>query len=473
MISKKYFSKNYILLGALFLSACSNLPSHKSTLNDDAKIVFASEAFSLQGENKIANEWWLALNDPTLNKIINQALQSNNSLKAGLIKINQSRLALQSTEAGQAFTLNGTAGISNNSADKFGISSNVNSYSVGLSAAYELDLWGKLSNQADSSALDIKASLLDYKTLAISTSADVAIAWYRLIEQMQQLNLLDQQLFITEGYLQLLEQQFRSGQALAADVIQQRQSVESVKGDYFNSNRLLQKYKSQLALLLATPSFDFDLPVNLTVPNLPAMPALGLKAKVLNNRPDVQTAFNNLAKADLATAIAVARRYPSINLTASYNRNGSSLANIFDNWASSLAASLLIPILDGDATKLAVTQNELSYQQTFLAYQNTLLLSVKEVEDALFNEKQQLGYLQSLKKQRQYSAQATEQIRHSYINGALDFQRVLNAVISDQNLQRNYIKAKRELMEYRISLYRALSGGWDNTNQKEKSHHAK
>jgi outer membrane protein TolC len=180
----------------------------------------------------------------------------------------------------------------------------------------------------------------------------------------------------------------------------------------------------------------------------------------------VQSAFNQLAKTDTQTAIAVAERFPKISLSANYERNGSDAGSLFDNWLASLAGNLIVPILDADKRALEVDKKKNLYQQALLNYKQKILSSVSEVQSALFKEDRQGQYLASLEKQLKLSEQATQQIRSSYIKGAMDFQRVLNAVLSDQNLQRNYLRANRELIEYRISLYRALSGGWEINNDK-------
>jgi NodT family efflux transporter outer membrane factor (OMF) lipoprotein len=466
MNPQTYSRIGLVVFSALFVNACGNLPKHDSTLTDDAKIVFAEDAFALKGENKLPDKWWLALNDSTLNQLIDQALKNNNNLKVGLLKIKKSRLSLQTTDANQAFKLDAKAGVSTSAAETSGKSTDTDKFSVGLVASYELDLWNKQSNLSASAALDITASELDYKTLRISTSADVALAWYRLVEQIQQLQLLKLQLTISEDYLQVIEQKFRTGQSLAADVLQQRQTVESVKGDHFNTYRLIQQYKNQLALLLAEPNFKQATPATLALPTLPALPKLGLKTELLHHRPDVQSAFNQLAKTDTQTAIAVAERFPKISLSANYERNGSDAGSLFDNWLASLAGNLIVPILDADKRALEVDKKKNLYQQALLNYKQKILSSVSEVQSALFKEDRQGQYLASLAKQLKLSEQATQQIRSSYIKGAMDFQRVLNAVLSDQNLQRNYLRANRELIEYRISLYRALSGGWEINNDK-------
>jgi len=94
-------------------------------------------------------------------------------------------------------------------------------------------------------------------------------------------------------------------------------------------------------------------------------------------------------------------------------------------------------------------------------YAQTVLEALKEVEDALAQEAQQQKYVKSLGEQVDLSGKSTEQTRENYMKGAGDFLRFLTTLLSHQKLQRNHLQARRELIQHRISLYRALGGGWD------------
>ncbi len=471
----KNWQKKLLYLSLSLLTACSPFSSHKSNLQDDQAFNFKQNSFSISGSLPLQQKWWLSFNDPQLNQLIEQALNSNYSLQEGLLKIKLAHLSHQSTEASQAFKLDASAGASNSQADKkqfFSpsgkITSSTDKFSLGLAASYEFDVWNKLSNQVKLDTLDQQSAFYDYQSLAISISAEIATAWFRLVEQYEQKKLLHYQLKISKEYLLLLEHKFRAGQVPAIDVLQQRQTVESVQGDLHLVHRAIQQYQYQLALLLSKDTWQYQITPQ-KLDNLPKLPQSGLKSDLLLKRPDILASFSALQKADTRIAIAIADRYPRFSFSASYKRNGADLASILDNWLSNLALNLTMPIIDADKNRLEVKKNKNRYQQALMRYRQKLLGAAKEVEDALNNESHQAKYLDSLKKQLHLSQQATEQIKNNYINGAMDFQRVLMAVITDQNLERNLIKAKRQLIEYRINLYRALAGSWINN---EENHEA-
>ncbi|MGZ8153460.1 MAG: TolC family protein, partial [Methylovulum sp.] len=136
---------------------------------------------------------------------------------------------------------------------------------------------------------------------------------------------------------------------------------------------------------------------------------------------------------------------------------------LFSNWLGTIAGNLLTPLVDGGFRIAEVERNRAAAAEALNDYANALLKAVQEIENALVQERQQQQLVASLDKQVQLSQQASEQIRSRYINGAMDFLRVLTAILSQQNLERSLLQAQQQLIDYRIALYRALSGGFPLT----------
>jgi outer membrane protein TolC len=170
-----------------------------------------------------------------------------------------------------------------------------------------------------------------------------------------------------------------------------------------------------------------------------------------------------LEAAHQEVAAAVADRFPQIGLAAGVETSGPGSREIFENWLTSLAASLTAPILDGGTRAAEVDRTRAVAGERLHAYGQAILTALREVEDALVRQRQQALYVASLARQLELSRKAAEQTRERYATGgdeAEDFLRVLTAVQSYQSLQRRHRAAQRELLEYRISLCRALGGGW-------------
>ena len=343
------------------------------------------------------------------------------------------------------------------------------SYNLGLAASYEVDLWGRIDSITTAAELDAQASTEELQTAALTLSAQVAAAWFQLLEQRGQVEILGQQIRTNEKTLEIISLQFRTGQVGIADVLQQRQVVETQRGELALTTSRAQVRQNQLAILLGISPTNFTQATTENLDELPPLPSTGLQSDLIENRPDVRAAWLKLQAADKRVAAAVADRFPRLSLTGRASTTSEEIENLFDDWLASLAANLLAPIIDGGRRRAEVERTESIASEALHQYGQTVLDALLEVEDALTREKRQLEYLISVDRQLELAGQATERIRDRYLNGAEDYQRVLTSLISEQRLQRTRLTAKRELFENRVNLCRALAGGWEMTRQPEKT----
>ena len=172
---------------------------------------------------------------------------------------------------------------------------------------------------------------------------------------------------------------------------------------------------------------------------------------------------------DQRVASAIADRFPKLSLSARVDTTAPDLQSLFNNWLATIAGNPVLPLIDGGRRIAEVERNQAASAETLNNYADALIKSIKEVEDALIQEHQQHQLINQLDKQVKLSQQATEQIRSRYVYGAIDFLRVLTALLSQQNLERSRLRAQQQLIDYRINLYRALAGGFplaDNNRNK-------
>ena len=142
---------------------------------------------------------------------------------------------------------------------------------------------------------------------------------------------------------------------------------------------------------------------------------------------------------------------------------------MFNNWIATLAGNLILPIVDGGRRVAEVERNRAVAAESLNDYASTIQQAIKEVEDALAQEYQQHELINSLNIQYSFSQKANTQIRLRYMYGAIDFLRVLTTQINQQTLERSRISAQRQLIEYRIHLYRSLAGSWPLPDYQDKT----
>ena len=241
---------------------------------------------------------------------------------------------------------------------------------------------------------------------------------------------------------------------------------------YLRSTDLLERFlqelmrgtkvlEHQLAILLGRAPGDLSLEYPETLPVLPPLPQAGLSLELVRRRPDVRAAELRVQAADRRVGAAIADCFPRLGLTVGAETSAEQVRDLFDNWLANIAANLAGPLFDAGLRQAEVERTRAVVSEQLNSYGQVVLTALKEVEDALVQESKQAEYVASLERQLDSSAKAAAQTLENYTKGTMDFTRYLTTLLSHQQLQRKYIMAKRDLILYRIDLYRALAGSWE------------
>jgi outer membrane protein TolC len=276
---------------------------------------------------------------------------------------------------------------------------------------------------------------------------------------MQRL-LLKKQLDTNTILLELIELRFRKSLVSALDVFQQQQVVERTKSEIPLVEKTEQLLHHEIAMLLGKHP-KTTLRINqTTLPVLTKVPANGIPADLLANRPDIRASSARLQSADWQVASAKANRLPTIRLTAGMAYSAGNIDFLLENWLLNLAANLTAPIFDGGSRAAEVERTRGVVDEMLANHQHTVLSAIKEVEDALVSENKQHKHLGALKKQLTAARNGFTEARSRYLSGLNDYLPVLTQLLTVQNLERELIKQETELIITRVNLYRALGGTW-------------
>lgn len=405
------------------------------------------------------DRWWTSFNDPELSLMIDSALASNFTLLSIWDQLAASR-AIVDRESSYLLPDIETflrGGIQQPQPDFVG----GEDIQLGLSATYEIDLWGRIGASIDAERYRARATYLDYKTAAISLSAEITRTWYRLMAAHSQLQLIDQQIANNERILELLNSRYGSGQIRGVDILRQRELLESTREQKIVAENEIRLLENQLAVLSGEspqqlPAYETD-----SLPALAPLPQTGVPIDLVERRPDVQSAFNLLQAADREVAAAISNRYPRLSISASTAIRSNNIDNIFQTWARSVAGNLMAPLFYGGRLKAEVDRTKAVKQQYLHEYGQTVLTAFREVEDALTQEQKQKERIATLEKRLELTNQTYEQLRIEYFNGMGNYLDVLTELNRQQELRRDIIEARLLLVEFRIGLYRALAGGFE------------
>lgn len=421
---------------------------------------------------RIDGRWWLHYEDPTLHALIAQALSANVSVRARYAAIEQAQALALAAAAQRWPTVSATGSIGYNRSVGFFGTNNSYQAQAQLPIQWELDLFARWRGQAEAAHVDAEASRLDAEALALATSAQVADAWYGIVEAQARRELLAEQHRINETYLELVRLRFEQGLSSAVDVHQQRQQAALSRSRLALVDGEVELLRQQLAVLVGRPPSELGaLPPTTTMPDLGPAPAPGIPASVVWGRPDVRAAQARVRAADWRIGSAIAARLPSVRLNVtpgySWQRNeiqgstfGGGRPSSVDGFTFNAGASLSVPLFDGFAGRAAVAQQEAALQVQVEQLSQAILTALVEVEGAIVREAQQRRNVELLAERAQIAGETLQSARDRYRAGLSDFLPVLTSLQAEQAAQLDLLTARRQLVAQRIALHRALGGTW-------------
>ncbi len=458
MCSLRLPSLLLLLLSTLLAGGCMDLrPDPANPVPADL-----GKQFSLYNSvDDTTVPWWRSFHTPELDRLIESGLADNLNLQEAWARLRQSQAVAAKAGADlyPDLWMDGTAAhLRTDSATTDQQSSD--SFGVGLSTGYELDLWGRVRAQARGAGLERDATREDLNALIMSMSGLIAENWVELLSQRQQQQQLQEELVLNKKLLELIEMRFTMSRASALDVYQQGQTVTALQGGLINSRARRQLQLNQLALLTGRSATAQLALVQIEFPEISALPPTGLPADLLARRPDILAAGLRLQSANWRVAAARAERLPTIRLGGSVNYTSTALDLLLDNWILQLAASVAGPVFDGGYRRAEVERSRAVVDERLAAYRQTVLTAIREVEDALAREQQYRDFLTNIDRQLQLTKMAYREATLRYLNGLNDFLPVLREQINLITFQLDRIKTGADLLKARIALYKALGGSW-------------
>lgn len=415
--------------------------------------------------------WLHDLNDPRLEALIEEALTKNAELERVVAVLGQSlaeaRIAGADVLPSANFGLNGAR----QQISTFGPSSTggviFENYDLALNLSWEIDLWGRLRNLSSAALARVEVSRAELEATRLSLAAQVAKAWFNLVEANQQVAEAKRTSEAYRENLKTLESRFKRGLAKGLDLRQTRTLAASAEAELSARKRALDNAKRSLEVLLGRyPSSALE--AGQTLPDLPQAIPAGIPANLIGRRPDLIAAERRLAAADQELLARQKDLLPRISLTASGGTSSQEFDNLLDGdftvW--SLAGNLTQPIFQGGRILANIDRSASISDQARAAYRNAALQAFLEVETTLAAEaylKTEYAHLQAAAEE---AGAAEQQAWDSYSKGTVDFLVVLDTQRTAAATRAQSIRARNLLLQNRIDLYLALGGDFQPTDQR-------
>ncbi len=443
----------YILFSLLIFLGCSPKYTNVSLPIENV------QEFSPAGNMALEEKWWTAFEDEQLNILIDSALRSNMDLAAVWERFMASKAVLRRQASNKWPQIDASAQTARNFPEPDFVGGE--NTQLGLSTSYEVDLWGRIRTAVQAEKLRAEATLFDYRTAAITLSAQIASTWYQLVAAKKQLQITEEQIAVNEDIIKLIRSRFVGGQIRAVDILRQAQLLESTKEQRIIFRTNVELLENQLAVLLGRQPQEGLQLESRPLPTLSQLPETGLPLELVRRRPDIQRSYALLLAADRDMASAVKNKYPRLSLSARGQLRSNNFDSLFKNWAYSIAGNLLAPLFYGGRLSAEVDRTEAIKRQRLYEYGQATLIAFQEVENGVTRDIMQKERLENIERQLELAEKSNKQLRVEFLNGFSPYLDVLLGLNSEQQLRRDYLDAQLQQIQIRIDLYRALAGGFE------------
>ncbi|MCD6130143.1 MAG: efflux transporter outer membrane subunit [Deltaproteobacteria bacterium] len=448
----------------LLLSSCSFTPK-LSTLKMDLPSKYDNKT----AQKQIINvNWWKNFNDSNLNKLIEEALKNNDDLKLAVVRVEEAWAYLGLSKANLYPTINAAASgyrqkTSNETLPK-DTGTIFNNFSLSSSVGYELDLWGKLRNQKKAALSSLLASEANREAVKLSLVSNVANIYFNLVS-------INKQLQIAEKSVKSFKETYKYRQKQCKYGVANELVAKQAKAQYANAKVLAESLKeakviqmSALSVLLGrSPKeiFENKFALNQALPEPVKIPA-ALPSSLLEDRPDIKVAEENLRAKNALIGVARAAYFPNISLTGLFGYNSENLSDLIQSSAKiwGVGPSATIPIFDFGRIKSNVKITEAEKKAALVQYTQTVKNAFKEVFDALKKVKISKQKLKAQKEEAEALKRTLYLSQKRFDNGYSSYLEVLDAQRGFLNARLNLARFNTEVITNEITLYKALGGGW-------------
>ncbi len=418
------------------------------------------------------DRFWTQFNDAQLNALIEEALNNNLDLRAAIARIDEARANLRLARAPLYPSLDAEFGANRNrtsdaTAQQFQGPHATTTYSTGLRASYEVDLWGKYANGRNAAQSSLLATRYAAETVRIALIGQVATAYFALRANDAELTLARETLKTRDDNVRLQKQRLDAGVASDYEFKLAQAERAAVAAVIPAMERAVALSESALAVLTGrspkkvyTPSVARG--AEITAAAAPDVPA-GLPSDLLARRPDIRQAEAQLGAADARISEARAQYYPSLTLTAQFGGESAELSDLLTAPARvwSIGAKLLQPIIAAQRIGAQVDAATARREQASIAYQQAVQSAFRDVHDALVAHRsaREAFTAQDERRARVIDALKLAELRQR--NGYSSYIDVLDAQRNLLDAERARLAALRDRQTAIVDLYKALGGGWD------------
>ncbi|MGR5065097.1 efflux transporter outer membrane subunit [Photobacterium sp. DNB22_13_2] len=472
---------------ALILTGCASAPDYtqpsnaltETFLNQSIKGIHSGH--SLEGQLTNAH-WWSQFDDPMLNQLVKDAQNQSIPLKVASERIKSAQAFNRIVESFKVPTVNlgagytsygisdndpllGAAVSANNPLGTALIDSDQSAFHAGMTIAWELDLFGRIDNQAKAASIRAEQAEIMRQGLTTLITSDVIHNYlqYRGAQERKAiaLDLVNDQ----QQTLALVEKVNRSGYGSQLDVARAKAMLAATKAVIPQLETAENAHRQRLAILLGESPRQMQNRLKRTSP-LPAFNGViptGLPSNLLQRRPDLRIAEREMAAQNAELAAAVANQYPKFYLTGTPGLLANDFDDVFNSDSATWLASVGVSwnIFDGGRTDAMIKMQESRFEASVLSYQHAVNSAIGEVETMLNGYGNSQQYHSLISEAKSETDTAVNKAISLYKAGLIDYLAILDAQRQQHAMRDREVAARLQTANMVVGLNKALGGDWN------------
>ena len=458
-------TRRSVIGAVLLLAGCAVGPNYQRPATTPTATAWRDSAQASRDSSFANVPWWGVFADDTLQTLIRRALRENQDIHIALARVNEARALLGIQRLEYLPQVNVQAGWrKSDGADSLltGVGSDEMAF-LGVGLSWELDLWGRLRRLNEAAAANLLATEQGRRSMILTIVSDVARAYMEMIELDDQVAITDTQVVIRRASLEVARARFQGGLTSEMDVRQGENALAVAEGSHSRALRQRTQKENEISVLLGRTPGGVSRGLPLSQQGVPTVIPAGLPSTLLNRRPDVRQAEEQLHAANARIGVAMAELFPTISLTASGGTISDDLGQLFKTGTGywRVAPNLLLPIINSGRNRRQVAAERARTEAALGQYQKTVLTAFREVED-------QLVAVQRLREEAEAAGRASTASRRSVLLAGLRYEGGIDNYLALLDAQRAQLDAQLQesglQRQYRVAviqLYKALGGGWD------------
>ncbi|PYY21709.1 MAG: transporter [Acidobacteria bacterium] len=455
------------LLLVIFISGCAVGPNYKKPAINTPTVyrgLTPDEAGKTDAKSLADEKWWDVFQDDQLKELIKTALQQNYDVRRAASRVLQAQALLGITRADQFPTVSGEAAALNLRNSRQGIfpAIDTNTNRVGLAFDWELDFWGKFRRATESARASLLATEWAQREIITELIANLTGAYFQLRALDLQLDISRRTLASRQDSLRLTNLLAQGGATSMLDVRQAEQLVFTAASEVPLLEQQIEQEENFISILLGNNPAPVSRGKQLTEQYHPPTVPAGLPSSLLERRPDIHQAEQQLIAFNAQIGVARAAYFPQISLTASSGYQSSALTNLFTSPAGfwSFGSTLAQPIFTGGRLRSNVRFAEARQQESLLFYQQTVQGAFRDVSDSLIAYRKTQEFREQQKLLVDSVQDATRLSHLRYTGGATSYLEVLTNDTNYFAAQLGLVQAQLNELLSLVQLYKGLGGGW-------------